>query len=107
MVKELEPDVVLIDIEMPEMDGLRATEELSLHFPKIKIIILSSHDEAAYLNRALTAGAKGYLLKTVSPEELSQSIKLVNQGYLQIASGLDHNQSNCSTGRCHRYHRFF
>jgi multidrug efflux pump subunit AcrA (membrane-fusion protein)/DNA-binding NarL/FixJ family response regulator len=89
LVKEFEPDVILLDIEMPEMDGLMATEELSLRFPQSKIIILSSHDEPEYLNRALTAGAKGYLLKNISPEELSQSIELVNQGYLQVAPGLD------------------
>jgi HlyD family type I secretion membrane fusion protein len=93
LVKEFEPDVILLDIEMPEMDGLMATEELSLRFPQSKIIILSSHDETAYLSRALTAGAKGYLLKNISPEKLSQSIELVNQGYLQVAPGLDHKSS--------------
>jgi multidrug efflux pump subunit AcrA (membrane-fusion protein)/DNA-binding NarL/FixJ family response regulator len=93
LVKEFEPDVILLDIEMPEMDGLLTTEELSLRFPQTKIIILSSHDEPEYLKRALTAGAKGYLLKNISPEELSQSIELVNQGYLQVAPGLDHKLS--------------
>ncbi|MEL6442364.1 MAG: response regulator [Cyanobacteria bacterium J06621_8] len=88
LAETLKPDVVLIDIEMPEMDGLTAAESLLQRFPQIKVIILSSYDEPTYINRALAAGATGYLLKNLSPQELSQSIQLVYQGYLQIAPGL-------------------
>ncbi|MEO1004407.1 MAG: response regulator [Cyanobacteria bacterium J06638_38] len=93
LVETLNPDVVLIDIEMPEMDGLTATEVLRQRFPETKVIVLSSHDESAYVNQALALGAAGYLLKSLSPQELSESIQLVHQGYLQIAPGLSHKLS--------------
>ena len=88
LVEELAPDIVLMDIEMPEMDGLTVTKLLCDRFPESKIIILSSHDNSEYLDRALSAGAKGYLLKSTSPEDLSQSIELINKGYLQLAPEL-------------------
>lgn len=88
LTAELNPDVILLDIEMPEMDGLTTAQVLKRRFPQAKIIILSSHDRSDCLNQALAAGAMGYLLKSISPEALSQSIRLVNQGYLQLAPGL-------------------
>ena len=97
LVEELAPDVVLLDIEMPEMDGLTVTKLLSDRFPQIKIIILSSYDDPKYLDRALSAGAKGYLLKSTSPEDLSQSIELINKGYLQFAPELSHSLAFTTT----------
>ena len=88
LVEQLEPDVVLLDIEMPTMNGIAVTKLLKEKFPKIEVVILSSHDESEYLNQALAAGAKGYLLKNTTPQELSRSIEFVDRGYLQLAPGL-------------------
>lgn len=92
-IESLQPDVVLIDIEIPGMDSLREIKSMRQRFPQIKVIVLSSHDESVYINQALAAGATGYLLKSLSSQELSQSIQLVHQGYLQLAPGLSHKLS--------------
>lgn len=79
-VKELQPDVVLIDIEMPVMDGLTATQIISQEFPGVKTIILSAYDDLTYSRKSLEAGAKAYLPKNVSAEELAKTIRSVYQG---------------------------
>ncbi|MGJ3251253.1 MAG: response regulator [Elainellaceae cyanobacterium] len=82
------PDVVLIDIEMPDMDGIEATRILCQAFSNMKVIVLSSHNDDAYLARAVRAGAKGYLLKTTSAEDLANTIRSVHRGYGQFGPGL-------------------
>ena len=76
-VEELQPDIVLMDIDMPQMDGLKATKIISQRFPKVKVIFLSGHDDDVYLGKSLRAGAKGYLLKNTTAEELVQKIRSV------------------------------
>ena len=87
-IKRLNPDIVLMDIEMPEIDGLKATKEIAQQFPNCKTIVLSSHVKEIYIKQALDAGAKGYLVKTNSAEELIYGIRFVNQGYLHFSPGL-------------------
>ncbi|MGB5711883.1 MAG: response regulator transcription factor, partial [Waterburya sp.] len=87
-IKTLNPDLVLMDIEMPEIDGLKATSAIMQRCPNSKIIILSGHVKEIYIKQALNAGAKGYLLKTNSAEELIHAIRFVNQGYLHFSPGL-------------------
>ena len=77
-VEELQPDVVLMDIDMPQMNGLQATKILSQRFPEVKVVILSGHDDDIYLGKSLRAGAKGYLLKNTTPEELVKKIRSVH-----------------------------
>lgn len=76
-VEELQPDIVLMDIDMPQMNGLKATEIISQRFPQVKVIFLSGHNDDIYLNKSLRAGAKGYLLKNTTAEELVQKIRSV------------------------------
>ena len=76
-VEELQPDIVLMDIDMPQMNGLKATEIISQRFPQVKVIFLSGHDDDVYLGKSLRAGAKGYLLKNTTAEELVQKIRSV------------------------------
>ena len=76
-VEELQPDIVLMDIDMPQMNGLKATEIISQRFPQVKVIFLSGHDDDIYLGKSLRAGAKGYLLKNTTAEELVQKIRSV------------------------------
>lgn len=98
-VANLQPDVVLLDIDMPGIDGLTVAAQLRSKFPDIKVIILSSHEEEKYVRKATAVGAKGYLLKSVSSQELEWSIKLVHQGYSAIKSELLEQQlENKSSG---------
>lgn len=87
-VEALSPDVVLIDIEMPEMDGITATEIITKRFPNCKILVLTSHETGDYLQNALRAGATGYLLKGSPATELNSAIHSVYKGYTQLSPGL-------------------
>lgn len=87
-VKFLQPDVVLIDLEMPEMDGVSATRIITQKFPDCKVLVLSSYDSSSYLQNALQAGASGYLLKNTPGEEIKNAISSVNRGYYQVGPGL-------------------
>ena len=87
-VKKLQPDLVLIDIEMPGMNGVTATQKICQLFPTTKVIVLTSHEDAKYLAQALQAGAKGYLLKQTPIHELVIAIRAVYQGYTHMGPGL-------------------
>lgn len=80
-IGSLKPDVVLMDIEMPKMNGLEATEIISQRFPDCKILILSSHGDQEYVNRAISSGADGYILKDAPVEDLMVAIHTVYRGY--------------------------
>ncbi len=88
MVEEFRPDIVLMDIDMPALDGLTATRIISERFVETQILILSVHDEDAYLNTALQVGAKGYLLKNTPAKELINAIFSAYKGYFQLGPGL-------------------
>ncbi|MGD1921926.1 MAG: response regulator [Pleurocapsa sp.] len=87
-VEALKPDVVLMDIRMPIMDGREATRIICQQFPKTKVLVVSTFDEDEYITQAIKAGAKGYLLKDMPVEELAQAIRLVYRGYSQMGPGL-------------------
>jgi DNA-binding NarL/FixJ family response regulator len=87
-VELLKPDVLLIDILMPGMDGVTATQIICQRFPETKVIVLSGHDDEEYLANALRAGAMGYLLKNTAGEDLSSTIRSVYRGYGQLGPGL-------------------
>jgi DNA-binding NarL/FixJ family response regulator len=76
-VETLRPDIVLIDIEMPGMDGLNATSVIVQRFPHVKVIVLSAHDDDAYVGKSVRAGAKGYILKSTTAEELASKIRTI------------------------------
>jgi DNA-binding NarL/FixJ family response regulator len=84
-IPNLQPNVILMDVEMPKMDGLSATKIITQQFPQSKVLILTVHDNEKHLSQALTNGAKGYLLKTTTAQELKNAIYYVNQGYFQLS----------------------
>ncbi len=87
-VKLLIPDVVLMDMEMPDIDGVLATKIISHSSLKTKILVLSSHDSDEYVADSIHAGANGYILKCAPAQEICDAVRFVNRGYIQIAPGL-------------------
>ena len=90
-VKLLIPDVVLMDMEMPDIDGVLATKIISHSSLKTKILVLSSHDSDEYVADSIHAGANGYILKGAPAQEICDAVRFVNRGYIQIAPGLFEN----------------
>ncbi|GHV42497.1 DNA-binding response regulator [Spirochaetia bacterium] len=85
MAAEHRPDVILMDIRMPEMDGVEAVGKIKKQYPEIKIIMLSTYNEDSFVHSALKAGASGYLLKDISPTELIAAIRALKGGVMQIS----------------------
>lgn len=84
----LQPDIVLMDIRMPVMDGVAATAAIREQCPEVKVLVLTTFDDDDYVTRALQNGAVGYLLKDTPPEDLVQAIHLACRGYTQLAPGI-------------------
>ncbi len=78
--RELSPDVVVMDVSMPGMDGAEATERIARECPAVKVIALTAHDDRAHLTRLLQAGAAGYVLKRAAADELVRAIRTVGSG---------------------------
>jgi DNA-binding NarL/FixJ family response regulator len=78
--EQLKPDVILMDIRMPEMDGVQATREIIQKFPGMGIIILTTFDDDEYVFEGLKAGARGYFLKDISSEEIAAAVRTVAAG---------------------------
>ena len=88
VTSELAPDMVILDISLPECDGLEGLEELRRRFPQIPVLILSMYAEERFAIRALKAGASGYITKAMAAEELIKAIKKVMAGGTYVSSRL-------------------
>ena len=84
-VEELKPDVVLMDLVMPEMDGVTATREIKVRYPDVKVLVLTSFVNDAQLTPALQAGASGYLLKDIAADDLMKAIRAAQRGETPLA----------------------
>lgn len=80
LARKLKPDVVLMDLSMPEMDGLAATRLISADLPEVKVVVLTASDEDAKLFEAIKSGAQGYLLKNLESEDFFALLDGVNRG---------------------------
>lgn len=78
--RKLKPDLILMDLNMPKLSGIQASEQIKTLFPEIRIIILTIHDDEEYIFEVLKAGAEGYLQKDVSAEELRSALQMVFNG---------------------------
>lgn len=84
----LRPDMVVMDISMPTINGLNAAREIQQSFPKTKTILLTQHDEKQYVSDALDAGVKGYVLKNQASSDLVQAMKQVSRGLVYLSPGV-------------------
>lgn len=80
LCRAVSPNVVLMDISMPVMDGVTATRELQERLPAVRILILTVHADDAHVFRGIRAGARGYLLKDCTPEDLARAIRTIHAG---------------------------
>lgn len=84
LARELQPDLMLMDISMPGLDGMEATRQVKAAWPQIRILVLTMHDDAAYLREVLAAGASGYVLKKAVDSELLSALQTVLRGEMYI-----------------------
>ncbi|MBS1907062.1 MAG: response regulator transcription factor [Actinobacteria bacterium] len=88
VVAETRPDVVLMDVSMPELDGIRATERLAAEHPGVRIVVITSFDDDATVRRALSGGADGYVTKQAGPDQILAAIAAAESGALLLGAGV-------------------
>jgi len=88
LVQEMKPDILLLDLSMPDLDGIEVTRKLKPLFPKMHILILTIHEDQALLREAIRAGASGYILKQAAESELISAINILLRGDMYIDPAL-------------------
>ncbi|MCC3356927.1 response regulator [Bacillus sp. REN16] len=91
LIEQHKPDVVIMDINMPHLNGIEATKQLIDTYPDTKVIILSIHDDESYVTHALKTGATGYLLKEMDADSLVEAVKVVAEGGSYLHPRVTHN----------------
>ncbi|BDG37536.1 response regulator [Saccharococcus caldoxylosilyticus] len=91
IVEQYRPDIVLMDINMPNTNGVEATKQLVETYPETKVVVLSIHDDENYVMRALQTGATGYLLKEMDADTLIEAVKVVAEGGSYLHPKVAHN----------------
>lgn len=85
-IKHTEADIILMDVSMPEKNGIEATEEIIKDFPDMKILALTMHNQESYISKILKAGASGYVLKSTGEDELIKAIETIHSGETYFSS---------------------
>ncbi len=88
LARDLEPEIIIMDISMPDLNGVEATRQILADSPDVKIIALSMHSDKRYVKAVLSAGASGYLLKDSAFEELVEAIRTVDTGRFYLSAGI-------------------
>ena len=88
LCRELNPDVLLLDMSLPDTDGLEVTRQVVASTPETKVLMLTMHDNEEYAMRLMQAGAKGFLVKGISPRELPEAIKKVAEGKVHVTQAV-------------------
>ena len=88
LVGRTDPDVVLLDIRMPQMDGLMCLEQLRVRYPRVKVVMLSVLSDQEHIAMALARGASGYIVKTINPRDLPSALRQAVEGCVYHAIGL-------------------
>lgn len=99
LIKTREPDIVLMDIGLPGLNGLEATERAVKRFPKVRVIILSVHSDEEHVLQALRAGASGYLLKDAAPSDLESAFRAVARGDIYLSPPISRQVIDAYLGR--------
>ncbi len=89
-IAQTQPDVVVLDIQMPKASGIEITRRIREHYPDMGVLILTAYDDDPYVMAVLQAGANGYVLKTASPEELIQAVRQVYEGKSALDPAITH-----------------
>ena len=85
VIESMDPDLVIVDIEMKGLSGMELVRNMKTHYPKVPVLMLSMHDESLYAERALRAGARGYLMKEEDPEKVVEAIRIVLNGDVYVS----------------------
>src|SRR4029077_12526716 len=101
-VNTLQPEIAILDISMPIMNGLNAAREIRSSFPKTKTILLTQHDEDEYISEALEAGVKGYVLKSQVASDLLEAIRQVSRGPVYLSPGVSRAVMEASRSKSER-----
>jgi two-component system response regulator NreC len=88
LAKELRPDVVIMDITMPDLNGIDATRQIRAELPGVKVVALSMHPHEQFIKGILMAGASGYLLKDCSIEEMVMAVRSATRGHMYLSPGV-------------------
>jgi Response regulator containing a CheY-like receiver domain and an HTH DNA-binding domain len=88
LVARLDPDIALLDVRMPVMDGVEATAAIRERYPRTQVVILTTYDDEVYVHDALSRGAVGYLLKETQPSNLIMCLKAVQEGSVMISPAI-------------------
>src|SRR5204863_7585686 len=98
LVDDLKPDIVTVDVTLPDGDGILATREILRRQPSTKVLMLTMHGNHYYLSQAIGAGARGYALKEQLPTEIVDALRAVARGELYVAPQLPQNMSAAPAG---------
>lgn len=102
LARQHQPDIAVLDINMPDLNGLEVTAELKTQMPELRVLILSMHDDDEYVATAIEGGARGYVLKDVTTKEIVTAIDVIHSGGMYFSSGIADRIASLPRATAHR-----